>query len=940
MNWFQKASIRRKQTLIIMLTSSVVLLLACAAFSVYEAMAFRHTMKQNLATLADIVDHNSTAALDFNDSKSAEETLSALQADPAIIGAWLYKGGEAFAKYDRPNDNIIFTPPAILPNGTIFQGQRLIVCRPVMLKGEMVGTLYLESDMQALHARLTRYALIAGLVFVVAWLIAFALSSQLQRLVSDPILQLAQVARSVALEKNYSVRAVKRSGDELGQLIDGFNEMLAQIQERDAALQAARDHLEHRVEERTVELAQSLSLLNATLDSTADGILAQNLSGQITLHNTKFAAIWGFPKEVLDRRQTDELVTNVCQQIKDPEKLVQRIKEAQSNPEAEVFDVFESKDGRTFERYSIPQRMGSKCAGVVVSWRDVTKRRRTEEALRDSQALYHSLVEQLPVGIFRKDKEGRFVFVNSWFCRLKGVTAGQFLGKTPEEIAAGELAALELRNPEERSETELAIQGTRHHEQIMQTGRQIQLEEQSPGAEGKSQFFHVVKSPVFDPDGKIIGSQGILMDITERKQAENALHASNEKFQQLVDNITDVFWIRSPDLREVHYVSPAFERIWGRSVESLYANPQQWAEFILPEDRERVLAAFAALAEDATSLNLEYRIVRPEGEVRWVCVRGFQVRDAADKLSRHIGIVTDITDRKRSESELEKVHQQLLETSRQAGMAEVATSVLHNVGNVLNSVNVSSTCVADNLRKSKAVNLSKVVALLREHETDLAAFLSGDSKGRQIPGYLAQLAGHLAAEQNAALKELAGLQKNIEHIKDIVAMQQSYAKVSGVTETLQISDLVEDALHMNASALTRHEVQVVREYAEVPPVTIEKHKVLQVLVNLIRNAKYACDESGRSDKRMTMRVTNGGNRVRISISDNGVGIPAENLIRIFNYGFTTRKDGHGFGLHSGALAARELGGSLNVHSEGPGQGAVFTLELPIKQESSTKWNAA
>ena len=264
-------------------------------------------------------------------------------------------------------------------------------------------------------------------------------------------------------------------------------------------------------------------------------------------------------------------------------------------------------------------------------------------------------------------------------------------------------------------------------------------------------------------------------------------------------------------------------------------------------------------------------------------------------------------------------------------MAEVATGVLHNVGNVLNSVNVSSILVADNLKKSKAPNLSKAVALLREHALDLGAFITSDPKGKQLPDYLAQLAEHLAGEQAAALEELAHLQKNIEHIKDIVAMQQSYAKISGVTETVQVSDLVEDALRMNASALVRHDVEAIREFEAVPPITVEKHKVLQILVNLIRNAKYACDEAGRPDKRLTVRVTNGDNRVRIAVIDNGIGIPPENLTRIFNHGFTTRKDGHGFGLHSGALAAKEMGGLLHVRSEGVGKGAMFILELPLER---------
>jgi signal transduction histidine kinase len=200
---------------------------------------------------------------------------------------------------------------------------------------------------------------------------------------------------------------------------------------------------------------------------------------------------------------------------------------------------------------------------------------------------------------------------------------------------------------------------------------------------------------------------------------------------------------------------------------------------------------------------------------------------------------------------------------------------------------------------------------------------------------LEQLAGHLATEQEEALEELTGLEKNIDHIKDIVAMQQSYAQVSGLTQTINVLDLVEDSLRMNDRALIRHDVKLVREYDAAPPdITVDKHKVIQILINLVRNAKYACDDSGCSDKRMVVRVAKARDRVKISIIDNGVGIPPENLTRIFNHGFTTRKNGHGFGLHSGALAAKEMGGALIAQSEGPGQGASFTLELPLQPPAS------
>lgn len=162
-------------------------------------------------------------------------------------------------------------------------------------------------------------------------------------------------------------------------------------------------------------------------------------------------------------------------------------------------------------------------------------------------------------------------------------------------------------------------------------------------------------------------------------------------------------------------------------------------------------------------------------------------------------------------------------------------------------------------------------------------------------------------------------------------MQQGYAKVAGVTERVKVIDLVEDALRLNAESLVRHQVQVRHECdPEVPVITVDKHKVIQILVNLVRNAKHACEDSGRVNKELTLLVSSGKGQVKISVADNGVGIPRESLTRIFSFGFTTRKNGHGFGLHSGALAAKELGGSLVAFSEGPGCGAIFTLDLPLE----------
>jgi two-component system NtrC family sensor kinase len=281
-------------------------------------------------------------------------------------------------------------------------------------------------------------------------------------------------------------------------------------------------------------------------------------------------------------------------------------------------------------------------------------------------------------------------------------------------------------------------------------------------------------------------------------------------------------------------------------------------------------------------------------------------------------------------SDLAEAQSSLVEMSRKSGMAEVATGVLHNVGNVLNSVNVSCTLAVNRLQRSSLGRVSEVAALMAAPQCGLAQFLTADPKGRQIPDYLATLGKALDEDRAVLIEEVESLRERIDHIKDIVAMQQSYGRVSGVTDTLHPSVLVDDALKLNVDAIVRHHIKLRREFQEVPDISVDKHKVLQILLNLIRNAKHALQESAAEPKVMTLRLlASRPGFIAIQVQDNGVGIAAENLTRIFRHGFTTRADGHGFGLHSGALAAKELGGSLVAESAGLGQGACFTLELPL-----------
>ena len=528
--------------------------------------------------------------------------------------------------------------------------------------------------------------------------------------------------------------------------------------------------------------------------------------------------------------------------------------------------------------------------------------------------LDQKIFQALPDPAFVLDRRGTIIDLNAAAeraCALGVGVQGQLIQETILPAMTGQLeAALE----------EVLAQ------------RSVVTLDHSSTAEGVAAYHEVRLAPLAGDE-----ILALVRDVTQARLAEKALRESDAQFRVVTQNITDAFWIRSPDMRDVRYVSPAFERIWGRPASFLYANPHLWGSFIVPEDREHVLRTFADLTGDSRSLDVEYRITRPDGEIRWVRVRGFQVRDADDKLVCHTGIVTDVTERKLAQAELDASQKQLMEASRRAGMAEIATNVLHNVGNILNSVAVSAGMVRAALRTSRAKGLKQAVEMMDSHAGQLGDFLASDEKGRLLPGYLRDISLALQREQEDMIDELDHLGRGIDHIRDVVTMQQSYASRAGAVAPVRINELVEDAVRINEQKLARDNVTVVRELGAVPKAQLDRARVLQILVNLIGNASDAVRASTAGSRRITVRADAApGNRLRLSVRDEGEGISEVNLTRIFAHGFTTRKHGHGFGLHSCALAAAEMNGTLAVHSDGPGRGATFTLELPLEGPGALK----
>ncbi|OPB33629.1 DAHL domain-containing protein [Pseudomonas fluorescens] len=354
-----------------------------------------------------------------------------------------------------------------------------------------------------------------------------------------------------------------------------------------------------------------------------------------------------------------------------------------------------------------------------------------------------------------------------------------------------------------------------------------------------------------------------------------------------------------------------------------HINQDQQAADLIDHQYHRYLLIFSTLLV-VLLLYLAVRLLRSFAEINRVN-RALQA--ANETLEQRV---------ERRTQQLKDAQSELMDSARQAGMAEIATNVLHNVGNVLNSVNISADLVSRKLRASKALGLGKAMQLINAHQGDLGTFLTEDEKGKLLPGYLNQLVEAIAIEQQGMSDELAQLSKSVDHIKDIVSTQQSYAGASTLLEPVNISALMDDALRMNAGALSRHHVTVVKAYAPVPEILADKHRLLLIMVNLISNAKYAMDKLSERPRQITLAVESVGDEtLKISVKDDGEGIPPENMARIFTHGFTTRKEGHGFGLHSCALAAVEMNGQLSAHSDGPGLGAVFTLTIPLTLAGSS-----
>lgn len=385
--------------------------------------------------------------------------------------------------------------------------------------------------------------------------------------------------------------------------------------------------------------------------------------------------------------------------------------------------------------------------------------------------------------------------------------------------------------------------------------------------------------------------------------------------------------------------TPAFIYVMDLDFYVLYMNrfqPPYTAEdtigqhidkFFTPEVAAYSHRFYNKVIETGEDQSLEYFVDYPDGVRRWYYTRLAAMRDDSGKITGIICNTTDVTAQKQAEQQLKKIQVELVAASRHAGMAEVITGVLHNVGNVLNSITVSATVAMESAGAGHVDLLMRTLKLIQEHEGDLGAFFASDPRGRKIPSLLSQIGAQLVVGQGTARTELKRLMDQVGIIRSTIEAQQSMAKPREVLEESSPGEIIERAVSMFRIDFDLKGIELTVDGESSARILIDRQATLQILVNLIRNAIEALVEIA-SPRRLEVKAYLSGESVHFEVNDNGCGIAEENCVKIFHYGFTTKDRGHGFGLHTSAISAQAMDGSLHVTSGGPGRGARFCLTLP------------
>lgn len=380
--------------------------------------------------------------------------------------------------------------------------------------------------------------------------------------------------------------------------------------------------------------------------------------------------------------------------------------------------------------------------------------------------------------------------------------------------------------------------------------------------------------------------------------------------------------------------------ILGSDFTSKVQTYHQFLDVMTPETREETRAQIIKVLKEGGKANIQTKIDNKWFDFTLVynfkdhCVNGI------DDMSNETitGIVMDITVRKEYELEVEKLNKQLIATARDVGRADISTSVLHNIGNVLNSVNASVGLLSEISNNDQYKMLNLACKKMQDHADNIGEYLSTDKKGQLIPKYITALSAEIEKKNQLIRQECTHLVDYINHIKSIIKSQQSWAKVSTVKNKVLISQLLEDSLRLTAISFENHNIDIINDCSYLGEIYCDESKLTQILVNLLANAKDAILQHYAQTKVfdhgeiiINTALNNSSNTLKISVTDNGIGMDEETLAKIFSFGFTNKVGGHGFGLHSSILSAQEMNGSLIACSPGDGKGATFTLTLSLDE---------
>src|ERR1035437_3538384 len=685
-------------------------------------------------------------------------------------------------------------------------------------------------------------------------------------------------------------------GGAFATLIGGYLWRIRRLESKQRALQKNHDLLESKVQERTSELRneiaerkraeaalrESQALYYSLADQLPANICRKDAEGRYIFVNSRFCRSKG--------RTADEIVGQTVHTINPKGMADEAIKEhaliMRTGQAIEKEEFYQQPDG-TVQYLQVIKAPVFAADGKIIGTQgiqfDITQHKQIEEALRESQALYFSLVDQVPAAVFRKDAEGRYVFVNSSFCRIIEMSPDQILGKTSSELVACMTATQGTRRPVSEK---LGTQGMSHHELIMQTGRQIVGEDEYQGSDGKQSCYHTVKSAVFGADGKIIGSQGIMFDITERKQAEATLAETSALLEALLQNTTDKIYFKDLQSRFVRFSQQCLEVFHLTQPAELQGKTD--FDFFSEEHARPAFEAEQEIIRTGKPIfNLEEKETHRDGRVSWALTSKMAWRDQAGNVIGTMGISRDITARKRME-------EQLFQSQKMETVGKLAGGVAHEFNSILTAIICQSELLMEDLPAGSP---------LAENATEI----------------------RLAAERAAVLT------------RQLLAY--------GRKQFLQPEILDLNAVLAGLESALRHlmgpgaDVRIVPA-AGLKAVKADAGQLEQVIMNLAMNAADAMPNGGQ----LTLETANvtldqeyvsrypelkAGDYVMLAITDTGMGMREEVKARVFEPFFTTKDVGQGTGLGLSTCYGilKQSGGHISVYSE-PGRGTTFKIYLP------------